>query len=180
MFGNGQRKWDVTLAPIFDEQARVVRIIITARDTTEKKLAADLIHESQERYRLIADNVADLVVHLDRDLVCGFVSPACRELLGHEPEELVALSLADIVHPDDRKAFADGMRRLQTSCRIDEFRFRARHTGGLIFGSRSRDENWPTARASSWPSATSLDASRSRTSWRPLTVNSERSLRSTA
>jgi diguanylate cyclase (GGDEF)-like protein/PAS domain S-box-containing protein len=130
MFGNGQRKWDITLAPIFDEQARVVRIIITARDTTEKKLAADLVRESQERYRLIADNVADLVVRLDRDLVCGFVSPACRELLGYEPEELVALSLADIVHPDDRKAFADGMRRLQTSCRIDEFRFRARHTGG--------------------------------------------------
>ena len=64
MFGNGQRKWDVTLAPIFDEQVRVVRVIITARDTTEKKLAADMVRESQERYRLIADNVADLVVRL--------------------------------------------------------------------------------------------------------------------
>jgi PAS domain-containing protein len=115
MFGNGQRKWDVTLAPIFDEHARVVRVIMTARDTTEKKLAADLVRESHERYRLIADNVADLVVRLDRHLVCGFVSPACRELLGYEPEELVALSLAHIVHLDDRKAFADGMTRLQTS-----------------------------------------------------------------
>jgi diguanylate cyclase (GGDEF)-like protein/PAS domain S-box-containing protein len=129
IFGNGQRKWDVTLAPIFDEQARVVRIIITARDTTEKKLAADMVRESQERYRLIADNVADLVVRLDRDLACGFVSPACRELLGYEPEELVALSLVEIVHPDDRKAFEHDMARLQTSCRIDELRFRARHAG---------------------------------------------------
>jgi diguanylate cyclase (GGDEF)-like protein/PAS domain S-box-containing protein len=130
IFGNGQRKWDVTLAPICDEQARVVRIIITARDTTEKKLAADMVRESQERYRLIADNVADLVVRLDRDLACGFVSPACRELLGHEPEELVALSLVEIVHPDDRKAFEHDMARLQTNCRIHEFRFRARHAGG--------------------------------------------------
>jgi diguanylate cyclase (GGDEF)-like protein/PAS domain S-box-containing protein len=130
MFGNGSRKWDITLAPIFDEQARVVRIIITARDTTEKKLAADLVRESQERYRLIADNVADLVVRLDRNLACGFVSPACRELLGYEPEELVALSLAEIVHPDDRKAFEDDMTRLQTSCRIDELRFRACQASG--------------------------------------------------
>jgi diguanylate cyclase (GGDEF)-like protein/PAS domain S-box-containing protein len=130
MFGNGQRKWDITLAPIFDEHACVVRIIITARDTTEKKLAADLIRESQDRYRLIADNVADLVVRLDRNLACGFVSPACRELLGYEPEELIALSLAEIVHPDDRKVFEDDMTRLQTSCRIDEFRFRARHAAG--------------------------------------------------
>ena len=130
MFGNGQRRWDVTLAPIFDEQARVVRVIITARDTTEKKLAAEMVRESQERYRLIADNVADLVVRLDRDLTCGFVSPACRELLGYEPEELVALSLVEIVHPDDRKSFEHDMARLQTSCRIDEFRFRGRHARG--------------------------------------------------
>jgi diguanylate cyclase (GGDEF)-like protein/PAS domain S-box-containing protein len=88
-----------------------------------------MVRESQERYRLIADNVADLVVRLDRDLACGFVSPACRELLGYEPEELVALSLVEIVHPDDRKAFEHDMARLQTSCRIDELRFRARHAG---------------------------------------------------
>jgi diguanylate cyclase (GGDEF)-like protein/PAS domain S-box-containing protein len=130
MFGNGQRKWDVTLVPIFDEHAQMVRIIITARDTTEKKLAADLVRESQERYRLIADNVADLVVRLSRDLACGFVSPACRDLLGYEPEELVALSLGDIVHPDDLKAFEGDIGRLQTSCRIDEFRFRVRRASG--------------------------------------------------
>jgi PAS domain S-box-containing protein len=64
LLGKGQRKWDLTLAPIFDEQTRVTQIIITARETTEKKLVANLVRESWERYRLIADNVADLVVRL--------------------------------------------------------------------------------------------------------------------
>ena len=71
-------------------EARIARIIATARETTEKA-AADLVRHNRERYRLIADNVADLVIRLDRDLACGFVSPACRDLLGCEPEELVAL-----------------------------------------------------------------------------------------
>jgi hypothetical protein len=55
LLGKGQRKWDLTLAPIFDEQTRVTQIIITARETTEKKLVANLVRESWERYRLIAD-----------------------------------------------------------------------------------------------------------------------------
>lgn len=131
MFGKKQRKWDVTLAPIFDEHAMVARIIITARETTEKKLAADLVRESQERYRLIADNVADLVVRLGHDFVCGFVSPASRDLLGYEPEELIALPLAEIVHPDDCEDFRGDLQALQTSGQIDEVRFRARHADGV-------------------------------------------------
>jgi diguanylate cyclase (GGDEF)-like protein/PAS domain S-box-containing protein len=128
LFVKGHRKWDLTLAPIFDDRARVTQIIITARETTEKTFVANLVRESWERYRLIADNVADLVVRLGRDLTCGFVSPASRDVLGCAPDELVALPLADIVHPDDRETFLDDMARLQTTSRIDEFRFRARRS----------------------------------------------------
>jgi diguanylate cyclase (GGDEF)-like protein/PAS domain S-box-containing protein len=126
IFGDARRKWDVMLAPIFDDQAKMSRIVLTARETTERKLAASLVRESSERYRLIADNVADLVVRLGPDLTCGFVSPASRDLLGCEPEELIALPLADIVHPEDRMVFLNDMQRLQTSGRIEEFRFRVR------------------------------------------------------
>ncbi|MEN3374770.1 MAG: hypothetical protein V7604_125 [Hyphomicrobiales bacterium] len=130
LFGNRRRTWDITLTPIFDDGARVTRIIVTARETTEKKLAADLVRENRERYRLIADNVADLVVRLDRDLACGFVSPASRHLLGCEPEELIALPLVELVHSGDRGVFQQDMARLLTAGEIDEFCFRARHADG--------------------------------------------------
>jgi diguanylate cyclase (GGDEF)-like protein/PAS domain S-box-containing protein len=130
MLSTGRRTWDITLTPLFDDRGRIGRIITTARETTETKLAADLVRQNRERYQLIADNVADLVVRLDRDLACGFVSPASRDLLGCEPEELVALPLVEIVHPDDRGAFQQDMARLQTASEIDEFCFRARHADG--------------------------------------------------
>jgi diguanylate cyclase (GGDEF)-like protein/PAS domain S-box-containing protein len=132
IFGDGRRKWDVILAPILDDQDSVERIVITARETTERKLAEDLVRESSERYRLIADNVADVVVRLGRDLTCGFVSPACRELLGYEPVELIALPLADIVEPEDRGAFLDEMALLQKGCQTNELRFRARRADGSV------------------------------------------------
>jgi len=130
MSGEGRRKWDVILAPIFDDQDSVERIVVTAREITERNLAEDLVRESSERYRLIADNVADMVVRLGRDHTCSFVSPASRDLLGCEPEELIALALADIVHPDDRGAFLDDMARLQADGEIDELRFRGRRADG--------------------------------------------------
>jgi PAS domain S-box-containing protein len=162
MFGKGRRTWDVTLTPIFDDRGRAVRIIATARETTEKKLAADLVRGNRERYQLIADNVADLVVRLDRDLACGFVSPASRDLLGCEPEELVALPLVEIVHPGDRGVFQQDMRTV------------------LTFGSRRRDASWPAAAASSWRSAISRGASRSRTNSRRSIASSRHSPRRTA
>jgi diguanylate cyclase (GGDEF)-like protein/PAS domain S-box-containing protein len=130
LFGKGRRTWDITLTPIFDGGGGVARIILTASETTEKKLAADLLLGNRERYQLIADNVADLVIRLDRDLACGFVSPASRDLLGCEPEELVALPLIGFVHADDRGTFREDMARLLIAGEIEEFRFRALHANG--------------------------------------------------
>jgi diguanylate cyclase (GGDEF)-like protein/PAS domain S-box-containing protein len=41
------------------------------------------------------------VFQLDRDLVRRYVSPACREVFGYEPEELCGVRPAGMAHPDD-------------------------------------------------------------------------------
>jgi diguanylate cyclase (GGDEF)-like protein/PAS domain S-box-containing protein len=125
VFGD-RRKWNVVLVPIVDERDRVTRIVLSLRDATDQQLAEDLVLESAQRYRLIADNVADLVVRLGTDLSCGFVSPACRDLLGCEPEELVARPLVAIVHPDDKASFLDDIARLRTGEATAQLCFRAR------------------------------------------------------
>lgn len=130
LFGCGRPKWDVLLAPIVDGPDTAARIVVMAHETTKLKIAADLVRESAERYRLIADSVADLVVRLGRDLTCGFVSPASRDLLGCEPEEMIAVPLADFAHPDDRAAVASDLARLQASGCVEEFRFRAARQDG--------------------------------------------------
>jgi diguanylate cyclase (GGDEF)-like protein/PAS domain S-box-containing protein len=49
-----------------------------------------------------------MVFQLDRDLVRCYVSPACREVLGYEPEDMCGVQPVSMTHPDD----AEGLRKV--------------------------------------------------------------------
>jgi diguanylate cyclase (GGDEF)-like protein/PAS domain S-box-containing protein len=53
-------------------------------------------------YRLIVENVADIIVRGDSAFRRTYVSPAVREILGYEPAELIGGNGLELVHPDDR------------------------------------------------------------------------------
>ncbi|QPF92102.1 EAL domain-containing protein [Bradyrhizobium commune] len=72
-------------------------------DITERIRAERRVVESEARYRLLADNSSDMVFQLDRDLKRRYVSPACRELLGFEPEEMIGVKPVTMAHPDDQE-----------------------------------------------------------------------------
>jgi diguanylate cyclase (GGDEF)-like protein/PAS domain S-box-containing protein len=65
--------------------------------------------ESSASFRLLAENSADVIVLLGPDLIRRYVSPACRQLLGYEPEELIGHTTDDIIYPDDRASWEAGV-----------------------------------------------------------------------
>ena len=75
--------------------------LIIVRDVEERVAAEQRLVASEARYRLLADNSTDMVFQLDQDLVRRYVSPACREILGFEPEELVGIKPVSMAHPED-------------------------------------------------------------------------------
>jgi diguanylate cyclase (GGDEF)-like protein/PAS domain S-box-containing protein len=60
-------------------------------------------HRRNERlaYRLLADNATDMILCMDTQMIRRYVSPACPDILGYEPAELVGKSPLDVSHPDD-------------------------------------------------------------------------------
>jgi PAS domain S-box-containing protein len=58
-------------------------------------------HESEEPYRLLAENSTDMISKHTSEGVYTYASPACRSLLGYEPEELVGHSALEFFHPED-------------------------------------------------------------------------------
>jgi diguanylate cyclase (GGDEF)-like protein/PAS domain S-box-containing protein len=75
--------------------------LVIVRDISKRVAAEQRLKESEARYRLLADNSTDMVFQLDRDLVRRYVSPACHDVLGYEPEELCGVSPVSMAHPDD-------------------------------------------------------------------------------
>jgi diguanylate cyclase (GGDEF)-like protein/PAS domain S-box-containing protein len=57
---------------------------------------------SEDRFRAMAQNAADLVALVDPDGTLRYLSPSARSILGYDPETLVGKPVLDLVHPDER------------------------------------------------------------------------------
>jgi diguanylate cyclase (GGDEF)-like protein/PAS domain S-box-containing protein len=62
---------------------------------------ASAAQENERLFRLLAENATDMIVLLDLEGIRTYVSPACRAILGYEPDQLIGVSTFNFVHPDD-------------------------------------------------------------------------------
>jgi PAS domain S-box-containing protein len=68
---------------------------------TRRREAEETLRESEELYRLLAEHSTDMISKHTPEGVYTYASPACRSLLGYEPEELVGHDAYEFFHPDD-------------------------------------------------------------------------------
>jgi PAS domain S-box-containing protein len=62
------------------------------------------VARSEARFRQLAENAQDMIVHSNMRGIIQYVSPACLAMIGFAPEELVGREGMQTVHPDDREA----------------------------------------------------------------------------
>jgi len=76
-------------------------IVANIRDVTEKKAAEEALQESEAHYRLLAENVTDVICTLDMNLQLTYISPSITHQTGYTVEELTARSLGEVFLPPD-------------------------------------------------------------------------------
>ncbi|MEL6346839.1 MAG: PAS domain S-box protein [Myxococcota bacterium] len=64
-------------------------IIATVRDQTHRRAAEQALLDSEQRYRLLAENINDLVWTVSREGTLTYLSPSVQRLLGHDPDVLL-------------------------------------------------------------------------------------------
>ncbi|WP_442964790.1 EAL domain-containing protein [Pseudomonas sp. GOM7] len=82
---NGQWRWfsirEQALAR--DEHGRVSRLIGVAKDITEQIEQNQSLRDSEQRYRLLAESISDVIFSTDSSLKLNYVSPSVEPVLGY-------------------------------------------------------------------------------------------------
>ncbi|HUE38956.1 MAG TPA: PAS domain-containing sensor histidine kinase [Candidatus Binatia bacterium] len=89
-------------AALEQEAAERARVAAALRVNEEQqRAAAQALRESEERYRMLAEQSSDFIARYRLDGTLVYASPACRNLLGYEPGEIVGSSYYRLFHPAD-------------------------------------------------------------------------------
>lgn len=91
-----------TSRAIRNDQGQVVSMVIVAHDITERKRAEEALRQSEERFRLISENAADLIAVVDAKGYRIYNSPSYETLLGYTQNELKGTWAYSNIHPDDQ------------------------------------------------------------------------------
>ena len=85
---------------------------------------------AEARYRLLAENVADLVCLHGADGTYEWVSPSSLQILGYDPHDVVGMSPFDLFHPDDVHIVASSHQPLLEGASSVSAEYRIRHRDG--------------------------------------------------
>ena len=110
---DGTRFWASGLLMQLDDRSQgFVKIL---RDHTEKHLAEDRVRRSEERFRLLATNVPQLVFRGLSDGSRTWPSPQWIDFTGLGVEASLGLGWLDAIHPDDRDGTVAAWRTAQST-----------------------------------------------------------------
>ena len=90
------------------------------------------LRERETRYRLLADNIADIVILLDGRGTLLYVSPSVEPVLGLRGSDLIGTSCFDLVHSDDKERILATTAQLSSPDSTGTVAFRISRVDGSI------------------------------------------------
>lgn len=123
----------ISVSAIKDEEGESRGLVVVARDISERKKMEQDLRKSEQKYRTLVDNVlVGIGIHQDGKIV--FANEKLASMLGYTLEEGIGLSIAKLVHPDDRDLImVRAQRRQMGFTEPDTYEIRLQKKDGRIF-----------------------------------------------
>lgn len=104
---------EVTLTPV--EIGGERSVLATLHDLTEKRRAEADLRLSEQRHRLLAEHVKDVIWTMELDGRVSYVSPSVKEVRGFTPEECMRHTLEETLIPESRPGVIAYLQGLQAA-----------------------------------------------------------------
>jgi PAS domain S-box-containing protein len=123
----GNVKWCRAMGRVVREGGKTIEVYGTFQDITDRKQTEEELLKSEEKYRLIAENMADIISVSDMNLRFTYISPSIMRIRGFTVEEAMEHTLEQTMTPESLKitlaAFEEEM-KLEASGTADPDRIR--------------------------------------------------------
>ena len=102
---DGSILWvSISWRPVRNDQGEFIALCTFMTDISERKTAEEALLAATERYKVLAENSAEIFWEMSLDGKFIFVSPAVRRL-GYEPEEWIGHRLLEFLPEDEQAVF---------------------------------------------------------------------------
>jgi len=91
-----------TSRPIYSDE-KIVGAVLTFNDITERKRSEEALQQSEERFRATFNQAAVGIGHVTPDGRWLRINQKYCDIVGYTEEEIKALTIKDITHPDDQE-----------------------------------------------------------------------------
>ena len=110
-------------------QGRVADTVIV-RDVTERKLAEAALRQSEERFRGLVENVAEVLYAIDREGRITYISPTLEPVTGYRSEEVLGRSFIDFFPPEEVERARSNVADILAGGEGRPHEYRMRHKSG--------------------------------------------------
>lgn len=114
-----------------NEQGGPIRMLGTMKDITARKLHAEALYISEEKYRSIFESFQDIFYRADIEGKLQLVSPSCFNKLGYRPEEVIGRNATEF-YADDPARRQVLVQRLLAEEQVSDFELRMRTKEGKV------------------------------------------------
>ncbi len=105
-------------------------LLMASEDITAQHRAIEALRDSEERFRLVAENAYDYILELGPDAEVRYLSPSFRDILGFDPHKHTTTDSYRLLHPDDRDDVVAAMRSLLDGRALSPIVYRHCHADG--------------------------------------------------